>query len=215
MITFECSSCKKKIKAPDAVAGKRVPCPGCKAKIDVPLPTTSRASKDDLPEDDFRLQPDPLLDAIGMNTTAPPDPIGAVMGGFNPPPELPSNPYQPTAALNQAVPTAPRAIELAFELPDTRKYFALNVIRITLLVLAALVAIGWIFMLIVLVFGMLFAGDSNTRAGLAMGGGLYLATTFFSGAITCCLLVAGSELIKLAMDVQQNTLAAALYAKHK
>ncbi len=35
-IIFYCSSCGKKLKAPDASAGRRVPCPKCGAPIDVP-----------------------------------------------------------------------------------------------------------------------------------------------------------------------------------
>lgn len=37
-ISFVCSGCQKKLKAPDQAAGKSLPCPQCKARVVVPAP---------------------------------------------------------------------------------------------------------------------------------------------------------------------------------
>jgi hypothetical protein len=221
MINFECPKCSKKIKAPEAAAGRRVPCPGCKAAIDVPsVPTAAKqaavipkppapkptAKPRSFDDDDFKLQPEPGLKDLGLDASNPPDPFAK-----------PFNTYAPPEATEQASPyMAPMPTPkvstgtVAFQLPSKRKYIALTIVRYALLVLAALVAIGWLFTVVTVLIAVL-ANSSNpdVRGGVAIGGGMYLAITFFSGAITCCMLVASSELIKLAMDVQENTLAAA------
>jgi predicted RNA-binding Zn-ribbon protein involved in translation (DUF1610 family) len=54
-ISFQCSRCGKKLKAPDSAAGKTSPCPGCGATVTCP---------------------EPLYDAEVVDTGPPPKPSG-------------------------------------------------------------------------------------------------------------------------------------------
>lgn len=210
MINFECPKCSKKIKAPEAAAGKRVPCPGCKATIVVPgVPKpTPKLPPPPSDEDEFKLQPEPALKDLGLDAPAPPDPFGKAFNTYAPPEpiEQASSPYMPP----MPTPKVSSGGSVEYQLPAKRKYIALTIVRYALLVLAVLVAIGWLFMVLSVAIAVFAnSGKPNISQNVAIGGGLYLAITFFTGAITCCMLVAASELIKLAMDVQENTLAAA------
>lgn len=51
-IAITCSSCNKKLQAPDSAVGKKVRCPACSAKIAVPVPEDLVEPIDDLVESD-------------------------------------------------------------------------------------------------------------------------------------------------------------------
>jgi LSD1 subclass zinc finger protein len=46
-ISITCSTCNKKLKVPDAAAGKKVRCPACKAVVMVPVPEEELVAPDD------------------------------------------------------------------------------------------------------------------------------------------------------------------------
>lgn len=215
MINFNCPKCKKKIKAPDAVAGRNVPCPSCNARIDVPKsdapvePVAKPVSSNLFDDSDLNLQPAPIppappappppvqsLGDLGLSDVPAPDPFGKAFHNYAPP--------EPVVEQSQRQVSNSDVIPL----PKSRTYFALTIVRYALLVLAALEGIAWL-----ITAGIMFiafiASDAEKRGGVATVGVLYLLATFFGGAIICCLLVAGSELIKLAMDIQSNTLETA------
>ncbi|MFO0939867.1 MAG: hypothetical protein U0930_03790 [Pirellulales bacterium] len=95
------------------------------------------------------------------------------------------------------------------DLPIARRYIALTIVRYALIVLAVLEGLGWLIMSVIMLIALAATSKAETAGASATIALLYVAGTFFGGAIVCCLLVAASELIKLAMDIQSNTLATA------
>lgn len=183
-----CPHCHRSIKARDEHVGKRLACPGCKQPflVERPIEEDDLYEISELPASPAL--PDPIQDlgALADHLHALPAPVGF-----------------PAPIIKPAVYSGP--------LPDSRRYPALSVVRWALLILAAMVAIGWLISLVILVMGTMFAATDSPQAaaGAASFSVVYLIMTFFSGAITVCLLVAGSELIKVVLDIQENTLAAA------
>jgi hypothetical protein len=45
-IVFHCESCKKKIQAPDGSGGKYAPCPHCKHRVYIPMPSSALAGEE-------------------------------------------------------------------------------------------------------------------------------------------------------------------------
>ncbi len=52
-LTVQCEKCGKRLQAPDALAGKRVKCPGCGAPVAVPAAAPAASLLDELGEDDL------------------------------------------------------------------------------------------------------------------------------------------------------------------
>ncbi len=87
-------------------------------------------------------------------------------------------------------------------LPARRRYPALQIIRALYLVMACLVVLGWVlYMAVTLVFA--------ARAGAVGAWFLVSLIPTASAAVTATLLVAIAEGIKLALDIQSNTLTTA------
>lgn len=206
-MTFEtiCPNCDRTIKARPEHEGKRLACPGCKQMFVVQKSAPVKAAKPITPPPPPTPEPalddDYLLSDIGLD--APTDDVKKSLFD-NLPPTPVANPYMgPTIA-------APIA-KYTGNLPESRKYPALNVIRIVLLVLAVMIAIGWAITLLGSIVAIVLTADQSTDAARGAAGMsfIYLAGSFFSGAIMICLLVACSEMIKVVLDIQSNTLAAA------
>jgi DNA-directed RNA polymerase subunit RPC12/RpoP len=194
-INFDCLKCGKKIKAPDATAGRKVLCPSCNGKVTVPG-ERSEVAKPPLPKIESRADSEPeyqLEELIVQEAT----PLVA---------SLPPVPYERTMQLSDPI---------EFELPTSRRYLALTIVRYSLLVFAALAACGWVVSLVLLLIAT-FAGAANDRAagaGILVLGSGYLFIQLIVVGVFCCCTIAASELIKLWIDVQENTLAAAHYSR--
>lgn len=175
-----CPHCKRSLSAKDEHVGKRLACPGCKNQFTVQQPDI------DLSEDGYGFSDDlpPLPSFIGPMT----DPLGAA--------------YGPTH-VNKARHTG--------SLPESRTYPALNIIRTVLLVLAALVTLSWLLLVTILIGGAIMVASRSTDVAVGAAGIslIYLIPAFLGAAITVCFLIAASELIKVILDIQSNTLAAA------
>lgn len=204
MIEVSCPSCHRVLKAKPELIGKRVKCPGCQSPLTLSPPASGLDSEtlSDLgldapaPPPPSQPKPNPLFDGAGED-----DPF--------------ANAPEPSANVPTYSAPTPRVqpSRAALDLPDSRTYPALQIVRIMLLVIAGFTAIGWLLLLVVGMLGM-FAGGSQEDLGtgaVAAGGFslIYFFTTFVGTAITCCMLVAGAELIKVVLDIQSNTLIAA------
>ena len=192
MTDFEivCPSCGRKSRGKPEFAGRRATCPKCKSVFVVKF-------KEETPEaepEEYAIADSPEFDqpAAFDPFASDPDDIPAPPAGFS-------------------AYASPKPAMAASDLPESRSYPALNFVRIALLIMAALVAACWLGMLVLLLIGMVLAWSASAEAGATVStfSFAYLIGTFFSGGITCCALVASSELIKVALDIQSNTLEAA------
>lgn len=224
-MTFEttCPNCDRKIKARPEHEGKRLACPGCKQMFVVQKSAPAKSANPSTPPpppptptpdvvDDYRLSD------FGLDAPAP----EVRKSLFD---NLPPTPQKNSVEINEEVDLqnaafanpymgpafATPAAKYSGDLPEFRKYPALNVIRIVLLVLAALIAFGWAIMVVGAIVAIVLTASRSAEAATGAAGIslIYLAGSFFSGAITICLLVAFSEMIKVVLDIQSNTLAAA------
>ena len=89
-ISFNCESCKKRIKAPDSLAGKKANCPKCKAECVIPMPEPEVESDFEelklvpLDEEDVARQQEFRDQAIGLTQELSNQPTAVEgMGTFN------------------------------------------------------------------------------------------------------------------------------------
>lgn len=181
-MTFEteCPHCQRSIRAKPEHLGKTLACPGCNQRFQLAQSAVDGASCEYGMTD-----PLPSVPSFGGQAS---DPLG--------------DPFLPAHL---------RPSRHAGNLPETRSYPALNVVRTMLLVLAALVALSWLTLVTITLGGALLAASHSTdgavgAAGLSL---IYLIPAFLGSAITICFLIAASELIRVILDIQSNTLAAA------
>lgn len=199
-IEITCPSCHRTIKAKESFAGKKVNCPGCKAPFQVP--DASEAE----PADEYKLSD------LGLDTsppTPPPSPFDGLPDSEDKQAAAEDSPWTDVQIPATQQPYA--AQQYAGNLPDSRAYPALSVVRIVLKVLAGIVAVSWLCMVAFALFGTIAAYMASSEAGNAMIGlsVMYLVSTLLGGAIVCCFLIAASEVIQVILDIQENTLAAA------
>ena len=212
-IDLTCHHCNRAIKAPPGFAGKQVNCPGCKKPLTIPSidaqrpatpppPPTSAFAKSG--EDDYRLAD------LGLDAPQPSNGTNVSSASLPPSSTGFADLDLPAVAIPAAV-SVPTARQYSGPLPELRRYPALNIVRIALLSLAALVACVWFFMLFGMLIGIFFASRESAEAavGVASISFTYMLVTLVGVAITCCLLIAAAELIRVVLDIQSNTLAAA------
>lgn len=209
-----CPKCNRKLKVPDDAHGRTLNCPACKSKIAIankppkavepppPAPAPKPPQKPLFDDDDFNFKPAPpptpqvSLDSIGLSEPVS-DPIGRAFHNYDPTKDQPISQNEPSRSLPSS------------NLPTSRRYVALTIVRYALIILAILEGIGWLIASASMVIALFMSSKADNAGATAFVAIMYVAATFFGGAIVCCLLVAGSELIKLAMDIQSNTLEAA------
>ena len=73
-IEITCTHCRRQLRAPDSLAGKRVKCPGCQAVLQVPRPEPQQESLADLLED---VMAAPQAPAIQQSPARPRAPLAA------------------------------------------------------------------------------------------------------------------------------------------
>lgn len=186
-INVLCPHCKKTLKVPESRIGSEISCPACSKTVKIQDP------KANLPA---------MLDfeklGIDANSHRPalPEPLAK-------PPSLSS--YLPK--------DSEREYRLVFDLPEHRNYFALLIVRFGLMGCAGLVALGWLASLVMVLFATASTDDTQAASGVLAVGTLYLVMQFVIGAVVCLALIAASELIKVVIDIQENTLAMAHHTK--
>lgn len=187
-INVVCPHCKKTLKIPDSRIGSEINCPSCSRLVKIPDPKANMPAMLD-------------FDKLGIdaNTHQP-----------KPPEMMPKSP-----SLSSYLPKdSEKEYRITFEnLPEHRSYIALQIVRICLFVLAGLVALGWIGSLIMVLFATASTEDTQAASGVLAIGSIYLVMQFVVGAIVCLALIAASELIKVVIDIQENTLATAHHTK--
>jgi uncharacterized protein YbaR (Trm112 family) len=186
-INVLCPHCKKTLKVPSSRVGSDIACPACSKTVKILDP------KANVPA---------LLDfdklGINANTYQAKPPVDAPK-----PPPLSS--YLPK--------DTEREYRIVFDLPEHRNYFALQIVRFCLLGCAGLVALGWLASLIIVLFATASTDDTQAATGILAAGTMYLVMQFVVGAIVCLGLIAASELIKVVIDIHENTLATAHHTK--
>lgn len=212
MSTLEitCPSCERTIKAKPQHVGRRVNCPGCSKPFTVEDPQA---------ENDFALAP--LFDEETNHSTGAQPRVG-----FDATPPTPE--YQSYAA-----PPAPKQQTLADLLPPQRSYPILKFVRIALFVFAAMLVASGVFYTGSALIGVFvtesvdppkpelpadlpeeYASDLESMTLDATKGfawmALFATLIYFAGTLAAAtVLVAIAELIRVAIDVQENTLATA------
>jgi len=189
-IPITCQACKKRFRVKAKAIGRQLECPYCKTVVLIQPP--------DEPAD-------PLGFAKQSVTPNPPQPA------VPQPPEEPQ-PVQQSPYVTPQINATQRSRSAYV---GRRKYPALKFVRLGLQICAGLIAFGWVLSSI---FGLLsiigFAGaatDESGAAGVAMLTVMivpWLMTTLGS-VVAVTMLVGLSELLKLGMDIQDNTWVAA------
>jgi hypothetical protein len=192
-IDFTCDTCGKALKVKAKGAGRTITCPWCKQ------PTVVPTIEMGLPDDDpFGFEALAKLDEVTRAQPTPPTPT-------------PPTPPQPNPYSTPAVDASPQRQDLPWEtaLPAKRSYPALwfiaKLYRIVAYIIAGLALIGFALGLIVSVVMLV-------RTGSPMGVLPFVATTIpatIGALLTAVFLVMFSELIQLAVNIQENTLATA------
>lgn len=195
-IEFDCPTCAKALKVKAKGAGRTITCPGCKQPAVVPMVEMG------LPDDDpFGFDAIAKLDEATRQPPLPPTPT--------PTPPQP-NPYTSTA-----VDANPVRQDVPWEtaLPAKRSYPALwfiaKLYRIVAYLIAGLALIGFVLGLIVAVVMLV-----QTGSPMAVASFLVTAIPATLGAFLMAVgLVMFAELIQLAVNIQENTLATAHAAR--
>ncbi len=236
LIVVSCPSCTQRFRVRRQSAGRAVKCPHCAQAVSVPVSTSSTAHSEATSQERFQLGPppqptSPAAPASNVSTSptaelsmpASSTPMPAAAPAFDPAAiqAAPQSPQpqasQPQASQPQASqpqrpaepdpnPFQASALEFAPTsvggLPIKRRYPALQIIRVIYLVMACFVLVGWaIYMATTLVIA--------ARVGAV---GVWFFASLIptaSAAAAATVMVAVAELIKLALDVQSNTLATA------
>lgn len=186
-INVVCPHCKKTLKIPDSRIGSEINCPSCSRLVKIPDPKANMPAMLD-------------FDKLGIDATTHQP---------KPPEMMPKAP-----SLSSYLPKeTEREYRIVFELPEHRNYFALQIVRVCLFVMAGLVAAGWVGSLIMLAIATSTVEDTQAAGGVLAIGTVTLVIQFVVGAIVCLGLIAASELIKVVIDIQENTLAAAHHSK--
>lgn len=192
MSVIRCPSCDRSINAPPAFLGKKVKCPGCQkpflaklADTGPPGPPDPPKAKENDDSDEYRLArfSDPPVDPFISK-----DPFsGQSLDNLSE--NVSSTPYVQTEPIS------------AIDLPESRSYPALNMIRIFLRIIAALLLIAAV---IVLLVGLIAAFAMNRGSAL-----IPILSAFGICLVNSILILAFSEIIRVILDIQSNTLAAA------
>ena len=214
LIVVACPSCNQRFRVRQQSAGRAVRCPHCSQAVNVPVSVSPPAQTPAPATENFQLGPptpaatsaavgpEPQRPATQLPPNSPSQPA------FDPPSF--GQPARPQAApgpqQTEANPFQSPGVEIGPSsiggLPARRRYPALQIIRTFYIVQAVLVVIGWaIYMVVSLIMA--------SRIG-AVQEWMWLALMVTAGvAFAATLLVAIAEVIKLAIDVQSNTLSTA------
>jgi len=214
LIVVACPSCNQRFRVRQQSAGRAVRCPHCSQAVNVPVSVGPPAQMSAPAAENFQLGPptpqstaaavvpEPQRSAAQVSPSSPPQPA------FDPSSFV--QPAQPQAApgpqQTEANPFQAPGVEIGPSsiggLPARRRYPALQIIRTFYIVQAVLVVIGWaIYMVVSLILA--------SRIG-AVQEWMWMAVMVTAGAaFAATLLVAIAEVIKLAIDVQSNTLSTA------
>ncbi len=224
LMVVSCPSCTQRFRVRQQSAGRAVKCPHCEQAVQVPLLSNAAVEPAARSQQGFQLgpptpqstaaaapmTPTPATSALGPTAAAVPGPVddpASLQQPSQPALQTPATrpePYPPRQAdpnpFQSPVPDlAPMSVS---GLPAKRHYPALQIIRTIYLVMACLVVLGWV----------LFMAWTLVIAARAGAVGLWLGASIVptaSAATAATMLVAVAELIKLALDIQSNTLAAA------
>ncbi len=226
LIVVACPSCNQRFRVRQQSAGRAVRCPHCSQAVNVPVsvgppsqtpaqtPAQSPAQAPTPAAENFQLGP-PTPQATAAAVVPEPQRSAAQVSPSSPPqpafePSSFGQPARPQAApgpqQTEANPFQTPGVEIGPSsiggLPARRRYPALQIIRTFYIVQAVLVVIGWaIYMVVSLI--------AASQIG-AVSEWMWLSLMVTAGvAFAATLLVAIAEVIKLAIDVQSNTLSTA------
>jgi predicted Zn finger-like uncharacterized protein len=203
LIVVSCPSCNQRFRVRQQSAGRAVRCPHCSQAVNVPVSVNPPSPTPAPAEENFQLGPPAPQAAVAAVVPEPQRPAAEVS------PTSPGQPARPQAAAQppaEANPFQSPSVEIGPSsiggLPAKRRYPALQIIRTFYLVLAALVVIGWaIYMVVSLILA--------SRVGGVVAW-MWMSMMVTAGVVfVATLLVAIAEVIKLAIDVQSNTLSTA------
>ena len=196
-ITVDCTSCSNSFKVKPAAAGKRIRCPKCKHPNEIQQPEVAAASVpgngsvDPLAEFNLAMEvPKQQQPTLDIGTDGSEDAKSAPA----PEPSMPDR-YRPPAMAGHPIP----------QLPPRREYKFLEALRLLYVVLAGLVAICGLGFFLLAFLGSVFSETEEAGLVAQFIGGLPALFAVVMGVV----LMSFAELIKLAMDVQDNTLRAA------
>ena len=224
LTVVSCPSCSQRFRVRSQSAGRAVKCPHCAQAVTVPISATApKTQPAPQSQERFQLGPpttQPNMSAAPASGAPTPVPHAATATSptsaepvFNPAAFQPSQqapqshaaelePGQQTDLNPFQSPTLEFAATPLGGLPAKRRYPALQIIRMVYLVMACLAVVGWaIYMAVTLVMA--------ARIGAV---GLWFFASLVPTASTAAavtVMVAAAELIKLALDVQSNTLTTA------
>lgn len=198
--SFACPSCQRSIKVKPELAGRSAKCPGCSKALVIPKQPEIISEQ---PEKKFDFDPtNPFADDDAPAPTALPfeQPVSSQLE------DVPS-PYIPPA------PVQTQFIQRTYQgqLPESRSYPALATIRFVLFILAWFAVAAFAIFALVTVGTIAFAFSNSTEAGFSALtlGVISLGGSAFATAFMFCLLIASRELIKVVLDIQENTLESA------
>lgn len=212
-ISVTCKHCEKAFRVKPVAAGRKVKCPACSQRVLVPEADGATAEAvpppvygGNIPGKETSDQGDFFRDLSAIEFGGDSD----SMAWDSDQPE--PSPYQPPPSPPPALKTAQLAIrENGFK---TRRYPALEIVQLILRVLAAILLALCLGLLALILLGFIitvFQGDAEP-SGILFGFGFGLAWAFVFSLpmlLGALILFSYAELIKVFLDVQENTQRAA------
>ncbi len=200
-IRFVCSNCEHTIKAKAEMAGHTAKCPNCKKQVSVPQQNEVNSSF----EDDYGLAAmsvsDVDRDELQRDITRAKieledHPSHTARNGFG---------TAPVSRPRTEQDRQPMAVDHA----ANRRYPVLRAVSLALRLLAWMSAIIWFFAVAAILLGIDAGANPELNKATSESFLWRLANEFMRGATGVCVLIGASELIKVAIDIQNNTLASA------
>lgn len=190
-IRVTCSHCDAHFKVKPEAAGRSVKCPQCRERTQVESTNGNGHDR--------------ALAWLGISEEEPePDPRASAPSPFTPP-----EPPEPRSAASPPIKIRDQNVE-------PRQYPALGILRLVYYFFAGLVVILWLLVTIFVIatglIGGAVADDPAAGGAVMMVAIIPMAIYTVASALIACSLVATAEMIKLALDVQDDTRRAALYA---
>ena len=201
LMVVSCPTCRQRFRVRPQSAGRAVKCPHCAQPVAVPHANeSSPKTASPAPASPTAVAPSPSQAEFQLG---PPTPRPtAKKAPQTQPTQAPFDPQQQAEANPFQAPALDLTSASISGLPVKRRYPALQIIRMIYLVMACLVVLGWV----------LFMAGTLVIAAQAGAVGLWFRASLIptvGAAVAATMLVAVAEMIKLALDVQANTLATA------
>ena len=218
-IPVTCNHCEKPFRVKPAAVGRKVKCPACSQRVLVPESEGAVSEGNGSGGDGSGGTPPPLYaGAVPSKETADQGDffrdlsaieIGGESDSMAWDSEQPEpSPYQPPPSPPPALKTAQLAIRETGFTP--RRYPALQIVQLILRVLAGVLVALSIGLMVLILVGFLLAifQDDTRTSGVLSGFGFGLAWAFVCSLpmlLGALILFSYAELIKVFLDVQENT----------